>query len=263
MLSDLTQFLLGSGGKKALPAPSALALAAPATPASGGFPEPEFPPPLPPITTHTTAYCTQDETPVYERPVRALDTVLAYLLYGATVVVERHEGQFSQIVTRDQRGWVHKDVLVYDKAVIFPQLRDGERYDAHHPATVAIRRYLNDPFAAAPLYLPLLPAEQVTYRLREQGRMISWPPRRPRPVGLWHELLRGVPGIQSTIEPRTGALVEWFDDDGEGALRYVEAVHPDRSIVVAGIVDADGRYRVERMSEAEWRSLRPVFITVS
>ncbi len=219
VLSDLTQFLLGSGSKKALPAPSTLALGAPAVPAPGGLPEPGPLPPLPLITTHTTAYCTQDAEPLYERPVRALDTVLAYLPSGAAVVVERHEGQFSQIVTRDRRGWVHKDALVYDKAVIFPQLRDGELYDAHHPATVAIRRYLSDPFAAAPLYLPLLPAEQATYRLQEQGRTISWPPRRPRPVGLWHELLRGVPGIQSSIEPRTGALVEWFDDDGEGSLR--------------------------------------------
>ncbi len=264
VLSDLTQFLLGSGGKRALPAPSAMTLPAPIAPLALGSAEvDESLALLQPLSTHTTAYSAYAATPLYQRPVRALDTVLITLPYATKVVAERHEGQFTQVLVGTVRGWVHKDALIYNELDIFPQLQAGQQYDAYHTATAAVRRLLSDPFAAAGLGLPLLPGEYVTYRLYQEGRAIAWSSVRPRPAGRWHEMLRGVSGIQSGAMPRTGALVEWVDDEGEGALRFVEAVHPDRSVVVSGIIDSEGRYDTVRLTESGWQSLRPVFIMVA
>lgn len=262
VLSDLTQVLLGSGTRTSLPAPTRLALTAP-RPLSSEAAAPSPEPLVFPLSTHTTAYCGDARVLLYKQPARALDTVLRELPYATAVVAERHEGQFTQVVVAGVRGWVHKDALIYDEARIFPVLVRGTSYDAHHEATEAIRRYLHDPFAAAALMLPLLPAEYVTYELARRNYQIRWPEVRPRPAGMWHELLHEAPGILTGSRPRTGSLMEWLHDDGEGALRYVEAVHPDQSIVVAGVVDADGRYEVLELTEAQWQSLRPVFITVA
>lgn len=261
VLTELGQFVLGA------------ILQSPVRPSTVSLPS--LPPPLTPpietregvvaapLSTHTIAYCCQTDVPVYERPVRALDTVILTLAYAQSVVVERHEGQFTQVVVDERRGWVHKDTLVYDETVIFPQLSAGVYYDAHHPTTVAIRRYLHDHFAAVELVLPLLPSEYVMYWLARRNRSISWPAVRPRPVGRWHELLRGVRGIHSGIEPRTGSLMEWVSEKGIGELRVVVAVHPDLSLVVSGVSTETDIFLEETIIEPVWRSVRPVFITVS
>ncbi len=270
VLSDITKFLLPSGTKKSLSAPLALSLPSPAP-----KPQPQLTkirtrtdvpvghePLVPPLSTHTTAYSAYDDVPLYQGPIRALDTVCMVLPYAAPVVVERHEGQFTQVVVTSVRGWVYKDALIYNEQEIFPHLQVGQCYDAHHVATIAIRRFLRDLFAATDLVLPLLPAEYVSYRLVRLGRTIAWPAVRPRPPGRWHELLRSVSGVQTGIVPRTGALMEWVDDEGEGALRFVEAVYPDQSVLVSGIINTEGCYDTVRFTEADWRSFRPVFIMV-
>ncbi len=268
MLSDITQFLLGSGAKNSLPVPSVLSLPSPS-------PQPQLTkirprtdvpvrhePLSPPLSTHTTAYSAYDDVPLYQGPIRALDTICMVLPYAAPVVVERHEGQFTQVVVSSVRGWVHKDALIYNEQEIFPHLLVGQCYDAHHVATIALRRLLRDSFAAVDLAVPLLPTEYVSYRLMRLLRTIAWPAVRPRPPGRWHELLHSVPGVQTGIVPRTGALMEWVDDEGEGALRFVEAVYPDQSVLVSGIINTEGCYDTVRFTEADWRSLRPVFLMV-
>lgn len=203
------------------------------------------------------------EALVFLQPLIALDTVRARLSYATEVVLIRYQGRFAAIECGDVSGWVSKDALAFESGALFPVLVSGEVYGAHHEDTERIRLYLDDQFAAAELLLPLLPEEYVTYRLARGGSRISWPYIRPRLPGQWHRLLSGVRGVEIGVVPRTGAMYECKGERG-GYVAVVEAVHPDGSMVIAGVGRGEeGRFLREEYTKDRYRGEEGVFMVVT
>ncbi|MEM9336508.1 MAG: SH3 domain-containing protein [Patescibacteria group bacterium] len=199
----------------------------------------------------------------YQRPVRALDTIIGTLRYGMIVEVIGYQGRWAHVERAGEKAWVEKDGLVSEKTDVLPDLEVGSIYDVYHPDTTKIRAILNDEFAAAELALPLQDIEYVTYRLHVKQRMIPWPTVRPRVSGRWHQLLRGQKGIHMSVRPTTGSLMEYSRADGSGQLLYVDAVYPDESIEVEAVGEQiEGRFDKKKVSPEVWRSFGPTFIEI-
>jgi hypothetical protein len=212
----------------------------------------------------TTAYVIVPLAACYARAVHSYDGVIARLPYGQTVSVGGASGRFWRVTAGSVAGWVLKDACTTVRTLVYPELTTGVVYSAIHSETEAIRRLLEDAFAAAELALPLQPEEFVTYRLRLSQQRISWGSERPRIAGTWHTLLRGRPSIHVGVTPRTHAVMEWLSSEGEGQLAYVESVTPDETLLISYVVGGSaGLYQQEVVSPGRWREWRPVWITVT
>lgn len=209
-----------------------------------------------------TAYVVSVDTPCYQRPVRALDTIIGQLPYGEKVSVDTFQGRWAKVERAGSVAWVEKDALIEDPSAVFPVLEPGIIYDSSHPITERIRAIIKDDFAATDLLLPLLDVEYITYRLYSERRFIAWPVTRPRLPGQWSKLLRGVKGIHIGIRPMTGSIMEW-EVDGVGHLAFVSGVHPDESIEISGVFgEIGGRFMVSRLEKTAWQALAPTFIEI-
>lgn len=198
----------------------------------------------------------------FARPIIAFDTKLGSLSYGARVIVLKREGMFVYVEGQECSGWVNGDELVYEKEFIIPQLQPGTVYEYDNTETIKIRTALNDECLGGVLCLPLQPVEYVLYVLAERGVKVAWPPVRPRTPGSLQVLLRGLRGVRIGIEPKTGALMEYRNEEGKGVIGLIEAVHPDETIILRSVgKEKDGEYRVETIQKDAWRELRPVFIS--
>jgi hypothetical protein len=221
-------------------------------------------PPPSRVATDTRAYVRADIALCFARPVHTLDGVKATFSYGVEVLTGPVEGRFVYISGYGHEGWVLKDSLTPHRTDIYPELQSGRVYEYDDPATVAIRRVLKDPLAAAELIAPLQPAEYIFLYWQLAGVNIDWPDIRPRTPGLWRQLLKGRSGVHVGIEPKTHAIMEWVTDSGEGFLAVVDAVQPDETLVVSHVgVDSPGQFTKQKMLATEWRELRPVFIAVT
>jgi hypothetical protein len=210
------------------------------------------------------AYVITETTNVFGRPVWMYDGVLFKLAYSASLSVLGYEGRFARVESLDKFGFVLKDEITTNKNDIFPDFQNGEIYSSNHPDTKKLRKLIQDEFFASEMFLPLLAVEFITYRLKQEGRVISWSDTRPRLAGTWQNLLKGRLGIQIGVLPRAGAIIEFNKPDGNGFLGYTKSVHVDESIVIEGVGRLiEGEYREEAFSKEEWHEWRPVFITVS
>jgi len=196
-------------------------------------------------------------------PQKNFDSVLAKFSYGTAVAVIGYQGEYAKVFWSHHEGWVRKDDLTPHKAEVWPQLTAGETYLGTHDAVIKIRLLINDAFYAGELALPLQAGEWVEYRLREENRSIPWPVSYGRVPGDWQVLLKGAPGIHSSVSPKTDSIMEWRGDDGIGRVAYVEKVAPDLTITmtVAGY-EFPGCFEKRTLAESAWRELRPVFIEV-
>ncbi|MCA9354537.1 MAG: hypothetical protein KC877_03395 [Candidatus Kaiserbacteria bacterium] len=212
-----------------------------------------------------TAFVSIPELSCLARPKPGFDLQLGSFHYGDTVSVLKREPDFSLVFTPQLEGWVQSGALSEDERQVFPQLVQDHIYHATHEATVAIRRVLRDACGGGVMDLPLQSLEYALYELSRRGIVVPWPQLRPRIPGQWQQLLRGVPRVRIDVEPRTGAILEHAPEAVErGFLGYVEAVHPDDSIVLRSVGrDIDGEYIVETLMRDEWREWRPVFINFS
>ena len=202
------------------------------------------------------------EAPLQNTPYLMFDGVLGHLTYGAPVRVVRPAGRFAEIRFGLQRGFLERDALTSEVGRVFPEFTSGREYLADDPETAQLRMYISDEFAAAPLAVPLQPGELVTYRLGRAGRSLPWGSDRPRLPGQWQQLLRGKRGISIGIMPRTGAVMEYRDEEGTGFLAYVESVTPEESLtLVAASADETGVFTRDLVPKEVWREWRPVFIT--
>lgn len=208
-------------------------------------------------------YVAEVRTPLLRSPYQEFDGVLGLLRYGSTVTVESYSGRYARVLSKVGAGWVPKDALAIDRTDVFPVFVAGEQYAADHVATHQIRLHINDAFNAAELVLPLQAVEYITYRLLCDNRTIAWPAERPRIPGKWQSILKGQSGIHIGIQPLSDSIMEYFNDDGEGVLAYVERVTPDNNIVCTTVGQTEaGVYDSLLLTEAAWRELRPVFIEI-
>lgn len=210
----------------------------------------------------TVAYISSRTAELMRSPYLEYDGRLMTVQYGDAVQIHSYSGRYARVLVRGREGWILKDSLTHERAAVWPQLYEGNRYFADTPATVAIRYHVADAFFCAALLLPLQATEYVMYRLVQDRRVIVWPNERPRLAGEWQRILRGCTGIHIGVRPLAGALIE-YRDAGEGVLGFVESVAPDESIVVSAVGrDEVGVYTSTLYTADQWREFRPVFIEV-
>jgi hypothetical protein len=201
---------------------------------------------------------------VFQRAVASYDGVITKLKYGDRVVINNYEGRFAHINFKDNLGWILKDSLLTNQSQIYPDLISGNSYDAKNSETIKLRKYIQDEFSARDLFLPLQPEEVVEFFLREKNICVNWPKIRPRQAGMWQQLLRGVLGISIGISPKSGAVMEYWKEDGSGFVGYTKSVLIDDSIVVAGVGrKKEGEYLEETIPKIIWQEYRPVWISVT
>lgn len=198
----------------------------------------------------------------HAEPRFGFDTRIATFNYGQMLTLIRTREGFSEVQSATVRGWVEASDLAEDPAGVFPHFRSTCHYDAHNPQTVRLRYCLQDEMLGATLALPLQSAEFAFYKLWENRVSVMWGYKRPRTPGAWQTALRGRSGVQIGIEPRTGAIMECSGSGQQAFLAYVDAVHPDSSLVVQSVGRVrEGEYREERFTHEEWKEWRPVFIS--
>lgn len=206
-----------------------------------------------------TAYLLKD-TDLLIRPEVSFDSKIDTCHYGKKVMAFGTEGEFVNVATQGNSGWIKANDLTFNIQDIIPQLESGTVYDYNKPETKKIRNYIQDEFFGEKLVLPLQSAEYVFYRVKSSGINFHWPPKRPRLAGFWHGILKGNPKVYLTINPKTSSVMEGQDKESY-FLAYVEAVHPDQSIIISSIGrKSDGEYLKERVEIEQWREWRPVFI---
>lgn len=216
-----------------------------------------------PSTTPLRYFVREEAVKVFSRPVATFDGVLMKLTLGSEVVVLSFMGRFAEIRWQgDETAWILKDDLTTEEGEVFPLLTNGQSYLADNTEVKKLRRLLKDEFSTEALYLPLQDVEMVTYYLKQSGRSISWPPVRPRLSGIWHNLLKGQSGINISVAPIAGGVMEYIDGE-VGFLAYTKEVLVDNSIVIFGVGrKQEGEYLVEHLSEKDWQALRPVWISL-
>jgi hypothetical protein len=217
-----------------------------------------LPPPSP-----TIQYVAVDEAMCFVTPQRDFDSVLERFHYGTAVLVTGYQGEYAKVFWSHHEGWLHKDFLTPLKADVWPTCRPNIVYEATDSIVQKIRLLIDDTFYAGALHLPLQAGEWVTYRLREQQRIIPWSVTHGRTPGDWQNLLKGTRGIHVGITPKTDSIMEWRGDDSIGRVAYIEKVTPDRTLTISVVGYEEPGFLEERvLPESEWREFRPVFIEV-
>jgi len=204
------------------------------------------------------------KSPLLRAPYLQFDGVLGLLGFGEAVTLKEYSGDYGSVLTSLGAGFVHKDALVSSRQLVWPQLKNDQIYEANSPETKSIRALSEDEFCVQDLFLPLLAPEYVTYRLKEAGVSIPWPPQHPeRAAGGWRSILKGVAGVHIGLVPKTGIVMEWYSEDGEASLAYVDATLPDQSIIVSTVgLHELGQYSSLTITKNIWLEWQPVFIEV-
>lgn len=212
---------------------------------------------------NTVMYIGTSEAALYAHPTLEFDTIVAELSYGTMAMVLEQRGRWAKVVAGEHSGWVLREDLVDRAIYVYPQFVIGEKNAEDDPNTHRVRAILSDMFGGAAAGLPLQAGEYVTYRLLRKGLSIDWPEVRPRTPGLWHTVLKGVPGIHIGITPKPGSVMEYMMTEEIGHLAYTEAVFPDETINVSEVnYPEDGIYNERVLTQEEWKELKPVFIEV-
>ncbi len=205
----------------------------------------------------------KDRARVFIRPVIAYDGVLFVLSYGQELVVRDFVGRFAVFVgDNGEEVFILKDDLTVNEQEIYPNLESGKIYLADNPEVKKLRRFIADEFTAKELYLPLQDSELVTYLLKREGRALPWPRVRPRVSGSWQQILKGAPGLNISVSPLSGSIMEYQADE-LGHLAYTKAVDIDEGVIIFSVGrQEEGKYLVEHLKDNEWRILRPVWISL-
>lgn len=209
------------------------------------------------------AYIQADVAPYFSQPELSLDTKLGSFSFGDKVMAVRTVKGFVEVKTAAKCGWVEEGNLTEDINKVLPNFKPAFVYDYDDEEVVKLRRLLQDEVLGQYLNLPLQSLEFVLSVLKRKQIQISWPAERPRLPGSWKTILRGIKGVSMSLEPHTGAILEYAGDDGvSGFLGYVEAVRPDQSITLLSVGRVEeGEYRVEECTRDVWKEWRPVFIS--
>lgn len=154
-------------------------------------------------------------------------------------------------------------VQTIDVAPLVPQsvkLCVDEFYTAESIETILVRQALAtyDKHLVQSGNLTLI--EWLLYYVQQQNHSVSLLALRMTPLGMWHQTVKGLPGVRVGIEPYTGALMEWFDTARVGRVGLVERVTPDATVTVRTLsVDPSGTYLEQIYTAATWKELGAVF----
>ncbi len=215
------------------------------------------------VVKNTIMYTGSLAVPVYKNPTIEFDAQVAKIPYGEMVMMLEVRGRFYRVVWRDVEGWVVREDLVDRAARVYPEFVLGQGNSVDHPNTARVRTALGDTFGLSFSEFDLQAGEYVLYRLWKKGVTIAWPDIKPRVPGLWHKILRGVPGVHMGVLPKVGGIMEYMVTSEIGHVAYVEAVFPDDTIALSEANFPDsGIYNERELTKDEWKELKPIFITV-
>lgn len=216
------------------------------------------------ISALPVGYIAVTKTGVMAKPLWAFDTQLNEYTYCQKVSVLGYEGRFVHILYQTESAWVLKDAITMNREDIYPTFVANNIYLAADSETKKLRQVIRDEFFTAELYLPLQSVEFVSFKLKEQNINIPWGEERPRPAGLWRDLLKGHLGVKIGISPKTGSILEGKLESGLGFVGYVTAVYPGDDISLLSVgKEVEGKYKEEKLSKEEWQALQSIFIQIS
>lgn len=212
-----------------------------------------------------SAYVKVDIAPCFSQPEQSVDTKLGSFLYGDKVMVVRTINNFVEVRTATMCGWLDEKDLTDDFNKVLPNFKNATIYGSGDEEVIKLRRLIQDEVLGQYLNLPLQSLEFALSVLKIKQTHVPWPAIRPRLPGSWKNILRGIKGVSMSLEPHTGAILEYAGDDGvSGFFGYVEAVRPDQSITLLSVGRVEeGEYRSEECSRDVWKEWRPVFISFS
>lgn len=209
------------------------------------------------------AYVTSLKVELWQEEQTTFDGVLTSLNYGDRVVVKRIIADKALVSFGALTGWVLQSDLSDDGLHVFPNLKPGFIYTARNQETIRLRNCIQDAASGGYLNMLLQPLEYILYQLKTYNHQIDWPAGSVRNVGSIHAVLRSNRFVRISVEPHTGDVIESTDEDNP-LLGYIEAVHPDNSILVSSVGRVtEGEFRRETFSHEKWREWRPVFLTFS
>jgi|GEM_PF-2509827 len=212
---------------------------------------------------NTRMYVGNTAVPMYRNPTIAFDTCIRTIPYGEMVLMLEPRGRFYKIIWNEIEGWVLRDDLVENSVQVYPEFVIGEEQSVDHPNTARVRTVLGDIFGLQRSNFPLQAGEYILYQLWKKGIYITWNEVRPRVPGLWHKILKGTRSVHVGVVPKVGSIMEYMLHDDIGHLAYVEAVFPDDTITISECNFPDsGIYNERELLKEEWKSVKPVFITV-
>ena len=214
------------------------------------------------LVERTVAYCAQEGVVMRETP-EPESTPVGRLSYGEMVMVLETGMERTKVATNGTKGYVPTALLARSAAEVYPDFEIGKEYGPHAAATVRLRTFIKDEFAATLAALPLSSHEYAYYRLLRRGARIAWPDIRPRTPGSWAAILATAERVIVSHEPQPGAVMEYLLAEARGHLAYVEEVFADGSIKISEADWPDrGIYNERVLVEGEWKALQPSFIVV-
>jgi len=143
-------------------------------------------------------------------------------------------------------------------------LSEQVRHDKQHEKTKAIRSYLKDHTDLKVGSTDLTPYEWLAYMYTVAGSSLPWLGLALAPLGYWHQTLKGLPYVAISVQPKTGSLMEWQNEQFTGQVGYVSSVAPGETIEVEQLgAELPGLLTKQTYTQSEWKELRPVFISVS
>lgn len=206
-------------------------------------------------------YVTAVNAPLYQQPVRELDTVIAEIPYGARVALGERQGTWRQVMYRNRAGWVSDEVVKTRAGECQPFFVNGEYCAADSGVTERTRLIINDVLYGGESGVPLSGEEYVYYRLLTHGVVPPAIEARPRRAGTWQHLFKGERGVHVTVRPKTRSVMEYIDQEAVGHVAYVQAVFPDETIHIAEVgYPQSGFYQERTLDQETWQALKPVFL---
>lgn len=140
-----------------------------------------------------------------------------------------------------------------------PEFESNHIYQASSPTTLSLRLDLAS-YPKEKLPMPLSAEEFLLYRLRQVGRIFA-EGELLKPVGYFHEAMRGKPGVKISIIPQSFDVMEIFEPTGASKLLFVsEVLEEDRLVVESVGLYTPGQYQRLTLTRKEWQEWRPVFI---
>jgi hypothetical protein len=176
--------------------------------------------------------------------------------------VENKKLLVSQIAAQIPENLSAKSSMIaVDTATERPlELVSGTVYTNKTPVTALIREKLRAYDVGIVKNANLTRIEWLLYKIHAVDSSIALLALAMSPVGRWHQTLKAQPGVRVSIEPTTGALMEWAPTADVGQAGIIRQVSPEQTVIVQTVSqDPDGLYREQTLTMSQWKELGPVF----
>lgn len=140
------------------------------------------------------------------------------------------------------------------------RLDASQQYAEQHPDTKTIRASLAayDPHMVA--VGPLTKREWLLGAISAKSAAAPLLALQMTPIGSWYKTLQSVTYTNSTVTPKTSALMEWVVNQSTSQAAIVHEVSPEETVTI-GYMSHPGAYSEQVLLKEQWVELRPTFTT--